>query len=123
MARSKEEMQDIALYHMEKQNRHSKGERINPTPTLAEQLAELERSKKMSRSEKLREMTPQEWNYELKTWTRKKEIQNRYGFGGNFTSWLFSHKRKKLDEFHTKGTTFTEMVPWLKEMQEEYINF
>ena len=52
MAKSREEVQDIALYHMEKLSRRAGSERDNRPLTLAEQMARMEKLTNQSTSMK-----------------------------------------------------------------------
>ena len=123
MAKSREEMQDIALYHMDKMNRRTKGERDNRPPTLEEQLAEEERRKHLTPEQKMKEMTYQEWAFELREWMGKRETHRRYTtFSSKFSSWLFTARRNELVAYHEKGTVFTDLANWLQDMQMVHMN-
>lgn len=123
MAKSREEMQDIALYHMDKMNRRTQGERENKPQTLEEQMKELDRKNSLTPEQRLAELPWGDWNRSLMDWLQSRETHRKYGaFTSKFFTWLSRAKRAELEEHHRKGTKFSDMVPWMKDMQMIHMN-
>ncbi len=123
MGRSKEDMQDIALHQMEKSNRWNK----QPEKRLVsyqEQIAELERKKSLTPEQLNREKSYEDYVYELRLWMESRETSRKYNitFTGKFITWVTLAKKKEMAQFHSKGTVYSEMIPWLEDMKEVHMN-
>lgn len=123
MAKSREEIQDIALHAMDKENRRSKGERSGRPPTLAQDVAEMKRRDALSPEQKIKELSPADWERSLRQHLQTRESMLRHGmFSQRFLSWLFIKRKAELESYHRNGSPFQSMIPWLQEMQEVHMN-
>jgi hypothetical protein len=123
MAKSREEMQDIALYHMDKLNRRTPGERDNKPKSLEEEWKAMDRWNKLSPEQRNQETPWGDWQINLRDWLNNREGGRRHGvFTDRFYGWLCSARKKELMEYHAKGTQYKDMVTWIKEMAEYHIN-
>jgi hypothetical protein len=123
MAKSREEMQDIALYHMDKMNRRTQGQRENKPKSLQEEWNEMERWNKLTPEQRNQETPWGEYLRNLKDWMNSRDGGRRHGiFTDRFYSWLTSARKKELMEYHAKGTQFKDMAAWIKDMSEIHIN-
>jgi hypothetical protein len=122
MAKSREEVQDIALNHMDRINRNTQGERVVKNPSLKEQLDEEKRRAGLSESEKLKELDWSEWSRKLRDWLTNREMSRRHTFTERFLQWIWARHKPQLEQFHQTGTTYTEMLPWFSDKQMEHIN-
>ena len=112
MARDKESMQDIAMYHMDKLNRQNTS--VNKIKTLAEQLAEFNKSPEQLR----RESSYYDWSKDLK----EACDSDKFGPSGPYFLFVTARYKKEMEEFHSKGTPFKEIIFFIKSKEEEYIN-
>ena len=111
MARDKESMQDIAMYHMDRINRNS-----GPTEkakTLAEQIAESKRSPEQKR----RESSKYDWEHDLRDHCLSKGVSEKLK---SFVSFRY---KAQIEEFHQKGSSFNEVVTFINSKMEEYMNY
>lgn len=123
MAKSREEMQDIALYHMEKLNRRTKGDRDNTPQSLEEQFKELTRVNNLTPEQRMKEKSWEEWSYDLRRWMESRETARRYTtFTTRFTGWVFQARKTELQKFHSEGTAYKDMADWLQDMQMVHMN-
>lgn len=123
MAKSREEIQDVALSRMDKVWKNNQGERNNRPQKIEEIVKEQERQARLSPEQKVREMSGSEWARGLKEYLDTKEVRLRHGaFNQRFLTWLFNKKKEELKSFHNQGIKFSEMIPWLKDMALEHIN-
>lgn len=115
MRKSKEEAQDNALHHMEKLLRNNKTPEKREK-SLAEQLKDLDDYNALSPSEKLKRMDWSDWTRALEKFIiDDKRKCSTYRFRG-----FMSKDRKRFEEWHSKGTLFTEILRWIEDQPDYY---
>ena len=117
MARSREEMQDIALYHMEKSNRRNKHE-DNAPESLEEGLKRLEKHDSMSPEEKQKAKTWGDWCDDLRDYMLKNKTWSQKNF--TFVSSKYGTEMAKL---HSDGVSYREVVSFIEEKAVERLNW
>lgn len=118
MAKTKEEMQDNALRNIDRVNRHNKTE-VKKLPTLKEQLAEFNRTSNQSASEKLKELSWEDWENELRKFIFNYKL---VVIPQSSVNWIIRQKDRELREQHRKGTPFKAIVTWMEEFVEDHQN-
>lgn len=113
MARDKESMQDIALYHMDKMNRNSAA--TAKPKTLAEQLADLERTPEQIR----RESSHYDWHHDLRDFC----VKMKHGPGDKLIQFVLSKYKTDMEQFHKKGSNFKEVAIFIQSKLEEFMNY
>ena len=123
MAKSREDMQNIALYHMDKLNRRTQGERDNRPPTLEEQLKEEARRKNLTPEQRRAEKPWGEWCIAFRDHLESRETRLKWTtFSQKFIGWVMVKHKAELEEYHRKGTAFSEFMPWLIDKQMVHMN-
>lgn len=117
MARSREEMQDIALYHMEKSNRRNKRD-DNAPETLEEGLKRFEKHNNMTPEEKQKAKTWGDWCDDLQTFMLKNKTWSQKNF--TFVSAKYG---KELAQLHAEGAPYREVVTFIQEKAVERLNW
>jgi hypothetical protein len=118
MAKSKEQIQDIAFRQMDKTNRQNRNKE-EEVLSLAEQLKKREKWDSLSPEEKLRALPREEWLYQMRTWMRAQ----KQGVGVSHLNWAERKYAKKFEEFHQNGTMFSRIQAWLlEETSSEFMN-
>lgn len=117
MARSKEDSQDIAMYHMEKIMRQNKT--VNTPKTSLESFQEEEAWKKMTPEEKMKQKSPYDWERDLRD---ELLLTRKHGVGQKQYSWVMTKYKHKMNEFREKGVSLSEVISFIKEKQLEYMN-
>lgn len=112
MAKSREDIQDIALYHMEKQNRRNREE--TKKVTLKEELEHLS----LSPEDKRKRMSQRDWNIEVREYC----LDSKNGCGANLLSWVQVKYKADFEKFKENGTAFNEILTFVKSKKEEHIN-
>lgn len=113
MAKSREEVQDIALYHMEKLSRRVGSERENRVVSLAEQLSRAEGLANQSTSQ----MDFGDWREAL----QRKLKENRKGISGRAFEFVTRKYRKQLEEIKDRGS-WNEAFLFVEEKAIEWMN-
>lgn len=113
MARDKESMQDIALYHMDRVNRNNPSD--NKPMTLAEQLKEAA----LSPEERRKRMPSGDWHRELRD-----EVYMRKGVsvGERLFQYVLANYKKEIEDIRLSGAHFKEAITFVKSKSDEYIN-
>lgn len=110
MARDKESMQDIAMYHMDRINRNSA-----PTAkakTLAEQIADSKKSPEQQR----RESSKYDWEHDLR------DICTKKGVSEKLKQYVSFKYKTDMEKFHEAGSSFNEVISFINSKQEEHMN-
>lgn len=110
MARDKESMQDIALYHMERMNRN------NPTNTKEKTLAEQIADSKKSPEQQRRESSTYDWEHDLRDLCTKKGVSEKLK---QYVSFKY---KAEMKQFHEAGSSFNEVIMFINSKQEEHMN-
>ena len=113
MARDKEAMQDIALYHMEKLNRRNQGE--NKVKTLAEQLEES----KQSPTDRRKNMAPVEWYKDVRDIVL---MNKKCRVGAGLWNWASVKYKADIEKMRMNGDTYESVLSFVKEKESDYIN-
>jgi hypothetical protein len=113
MAKSREEVQDIALYHMEKLSRRVGNDRDNRPLTLAEQLAKLE-------SNKFNDPSKMEW-YDWLEVLQKKMKENRVHIASKAFEYVSRKYRNQLELMKSKGN-YGEAIVFMENHAIEWMN-
>jgi hypothetical protein len=117
MARSREEMQDIALYHMEKSNRRNKRDE-NAPESLEEGLKRLEKHNSMTPEERQKAKTWGEWCDGLQEFMLKNKTWSQKNF-----SFVSTKYGKEMAQLHSDGVTYREVVAFIEEKAIERLNW
>jgi hypothetical protein len=115
MARSKEDMQDIALYHMDKLNRRNVSEK--PLTGKESLQQELEYAN-LSSSEKMRRKSNYDWELDLRDLVNKKWSNINY----KQFQWVLAKFKKEMKEFHEKGEPYTTVLAFVRDKQMDWMN-
>lgn len=120
MARNtKDEAQDIVLRQMEKVSRSAdrKGDRVNQDDydSLASQLKRADEYSKLSREQKIALVPSTVWRSKLIKYVMDNNLATH-----SRISTLLNKRATKFEEFHQKGVSFTEILPYI---MEELPNF
>lgn len=102
MAKSREEMQDNALYHMDKLSRQVGNARENKVLSLAEQLANVEKTRG-------KELLLMDWHDWLKH-VQSKLKENKIAISGGAFDYVTSKYRRQLEEMQQKSTIREAMI-------------
>lgn len=116
MAKTVEEMQDIALRQMEKINRRNR--ETSDSVSLASQLEKEKKWNKMSLQEKLKSLSRPDWNYQFKKFLDSKKTN----VGDRMLNWVTQRYKKQFDKFHEEGTPFSEVLEFVQSKHTEFIN-
>jgi hypothetical protein len=112
MARDKESMQDIALYHIDRINR------ANPTTaksqSLSQQLNELKKTPEQIR----KESTTYDWVHNLRDYC----VNMRFGPGARLVEYVQFKYKEKMQFFHESGASFKEVTSFILSKEEEHMN-
>jgi hypothetical protein len=119
MAKSREEVQDIALYHIDKLNKKHPGARKDVEPTLSEQIKALDEWEKKTPSEKLSATPYKEWLENMRMYFIKGK---KHTFTQRFWNWVDKKHRSELEDFHKKGISYNEMSAWLEDRVIDHMN-
>lgn len=109
--RSKEDTQDIAIHHMDKLNRRNLTE--IKQKTLAEQIEEAD----LPEAEKIRRMTQYNWNKSL-----QEAVLSDRNLAVKLSEWCRTKFKGQFETFRKEGTSFREIVMFIKSKEEEYLN-
>jgi hypothetical protein len=118
MGRSREEVQDIALYHMEKSNRRNKGAASNEPESLEEGMNRLDKLASMSPEERQRMKTWGDWCDDLRDFM----LKNRTWSQRNYT-FVMAKYNAEMMKFHADGTSYREVVSFIEEKSVERLNW
>jgi hypothetical protein len=113
MGRSTEDMQNNALYHMDKLSKQVGNARENKVLSLAEQLANVEKTKG-------KELFLMEWHDWLRH-VHSKLKENRMSISGGAFDYVTSKYRRKLEEMKEKSTV-REALLFIDEHAIEWMN-
>ena len=120
MAKTREQMQDIALGQMDKINRRTKGQRDNTPMSLADQLKAAEKIQNMSPAERRASLSFEDWRYHLNNFI----LENKYRYPIALASmtWIYRKYGEVMEEFHQNGETWQTVAQWLVDKQTEHMN-
>lgn len=113
MAKSKEEMGDIALRNIDRTNRMNPSEEVK-AKSLAEQLKELEKTPEQVR----REMPWHEWNKDLFDYF----TMQKGGGSQRLFQYVLNKYREDIKKFHESGTHFKNIATFVNTKSEEFLN-
>ena len=117
MAKTREEMQDIALGHMDKINRRNK----TVTETPQEEYERQVRESKWTPQQRMQNKSKYDWQKDLE------EHIAKLGFGGNgvgrgLLSWCQNKFKTEFEGFHKNGNSYEEVVRFVKDKEIAYLN-
>jgi hypothetical protein len=113
MAKSREDIQDNALYHMNKLSRSVGNLRENKVLSLAEQLENLEKTKG-------KELLLMEWHDWLKH-VYSKVRENKMAISSRAFEYVTTKYRRKLEEMQQKATV-GEVIIFIDDHSIEWMN-
>ena len=111
------EIQDRLLSQWDKTNRNNKTEK-SKEPTLAEQLAELEKHENLSPAQKLMKLELTDWLTEFELYLRKNQIP----VTTKCLNWLRIKRASEIGVYRKNGTPFAEIATWAMEQQQIHSN-
>lgn len=114
MARDKESMQDIALYHMDKMNRNNQSD--NKPKSLAEQLKEAA----LPPEERRKRMPSTDWHRDLRdqVYMGKGSVT----VGTRLFQYVMSKYKTEIEAYRESGVSYKEVINFIKSKSDEYIN-
>ena len=110
--RNREEVQDIALYHMEKLNRRNPSEEAK---TLKDELKEAS----LTPEERRKRMPPGEWYRDLKdaiAFDKKCMVPNR------LYQWVSTKFKEDVEKMRLDGSTFVEVCKFIRSKESDFLN-
>jgi hypothetical protein len=113
MAKSREEVQDIALYHMEKLSRRVGSDRENRPLNLAEQLEKVEREKKQGAA-------GVEW-YDWLEIVKRRMKENRVHVAEKAFTFVTQKYRTEMEKIKANGTVREAMI-FVEDRAIEWMN-
>jgi hypothetical protein len=113
MARNKETIQDKLISQMARNARIN--DRSSLPVTLEEQIAESERLKNLGEAGRFREMGYGAWTEMIVDHMRKTYHQDRWSIERRMSS-----NRRKMQEFHEKGSSLKEVCDWIDEQVVDF---
>jgi hypothetical protein len=120
MAKTREQMQDIALGQMDKVNRRTRGQRDSTPVSLAEQIKAAEKLDNMTPAERRASLSWDEWRHYFNRFLIENSF--RYPVAQDSITWAYRRYGKVLEEFHQTGETWQVAAQWLVDKQTEHIN-
>jgi hypothetical protein len=117
MGKSREEMQDIALYHMEKANRRTRNE-AKTEESLEEAVNRLDKWDSMTPGERLKSLSWGDWLDGL----QQALIKDRTWSQKNYT-FVTAKYQDELMKMHSEGTSYREVSQFIREKAVERLNW
>jgi hypothetical protein len=113
MGRDRDSAQDQEMIRMEKILKHDKSNTCHRIHRSQDELKALyEKSLTMTPAEKLIAMPWDDWAYSLQLELR---TNKKVRLPGRIISIIWVKNKPKFEEFHKKGTAFSEVIRWMED--------